>query len=397
MTTLDADHAAIVRNAEWFMSRQQKEGYIDAEGDEFYGIRGDATLVGHSATVRVLAHLLTHEDRFLSSARKSLEWLAARQDSRGGWRHDSAFTLDGAQCVFEGFNSYRRATGDTRFDPTLVRAADRMISGVLDEEGGLKLYNIIEIGEYAHFAFLAYGTTREERFRRAGRRLVEHITRNFQESEGYWLPYDRLAASETERHPLRRVASTMVRGMVSLLPLRGRVAARAADHLLPYVARPPHPQYSMSLMDAEALLDAPDRMFDSDELRRQTALAVTWATTRCKGPFEGSLVESLPEPRRDQVYPLSILNDSRLAALWPMTCLLVAYCGLRDPQYRAHARVVADRIAAMQGVDGGFHNFQDPDGTLLPLQSGNVNFSASMALWLYGEAYGDGPLLRSGS
>ena len=28
---------AIVRNADWFMSRQSSEGYIGAEGDEFYG------------------------------------------------------------------------------------------------------------------------------------------------------------------------------------------------------------------------------------------------------------------------------------------------------------------------------------------------------------------------
>ncbi len=41
---------AIVRNADWFVSRQTQEGYIDAEGDEFYGIRGDATLVGDAAT-----------------------------------------------------------------------------------------------------------------------------------------------------------------------------------------------------------------------------------------------------------------------------------------------------------------------------------------------------------
>lgn len=117
---------AIVRNAEWFLSRQRHEGLIDADGDEFYGIRGDATLVGHSATVRMYAYELTGETRFVDSARRSL---------------------------------------DSRFDGTLIRAADRMVQGTLADDGRLILPNIIEIGEYAHFAMLAYKATGLARLR----------------------------------------------------------------------------------------------------------------------------------------------------------------------------------------------------------------------------------------
>ena len=63
--SLNPYERAIVRNADWFIARQSREGYIDAEGDEFYGIRGDATLVGHSVTVRCYANLLTASDKYL--------------------------------------------------------------------------------------------------------------------------------------------------------------------------------------------------------------------------------------------------------------------------------------------------------------------------------------------
>ena len=112
---LNAYETAIVRNADWFISRQSREGYIDADGDEFYGIRGDATLVGHAVTVRCYAHLLSGANKYLDSASRSLAWLAARQDKAGGWRGHSAFTLDGAQCVFEGFNTYQTISGDRQY------------------------------------------------------------------------------------------------------------------------------------------------------------------------------------------------------------------------------------------------------------------------------------------
>lgn len=387
VTELNPYQAAIVRNAEWFLSRQDREGRIDAPGDEFYGLRGDATLVGHSASVQIFAYRLTANDHFLEAARRSLEWLAARQDPCGGWSRHSAFTLDGAQCVFEGFQTFRGATGETRFDGTLLRAADRMVRGVLREDGSLRLGNIIEIGEYGHFAMLAYKATREPRFRAAADRIVAHIVRNYDSRAGYWVPYDLDAPVPRGRGILR----PLLRGMLRIVPPRGRVMARAADHLLPFVAGAPRPQYSMSLMDAEPLLDTLDSSCEFPELARQTRAAVGWAVARCRGPFLGSLVESAPTAPRDRVYPVRVLNDSRVAALWPTACLLLAYCGLHDPALLAEARAVADRLVAAQDGAGAFRNFRAPDGSFLPLRSGNVNFYASMALWVFNEVYGNGP------
>src|SRR5512135_2817375 len=114
---------AIVKNADWFVIKQTREGYIDVDGDEFYGVRGDATLIGHSVTVRMYAYVLTNDVRYLDSARDSLLWLAWRQDTHGGWKNHAAFTLDGAQCVFEGFNTYQSMTGDKQFETILTKAA----------------------------------------------------------------------------------------------------------------------------------------------------------------------------------------------------------------------------------------------------------------------------------
>ncbi len=58
---------------------------------------------------------LSGANKYLDSANRSLAWLAARQDKAGGWRGHSAFTLDGAQCVFEGFNTYQTISGDRQY------------------------------------------------------------------------------------------------------------------------------------------------------------------------------------------------------------------------------------------------------------------------------------------
>ena len=382
---------AIVRNADWFIARQTREGYVDAEGDEFYGVRGDATLVGHSVTVRCYASVLTGSNDYLESARCSLEWLAARQDSNGGWRAHSAFTLDGAQCVFEGFNTFERISGDQRYRHVLVRAADRMIAGTLASDGGLRLADIIEIGEYAHFAFLAWKTTKEVRFRQAGERILEHIERNFDSAEGNWLPFD----SAKVRHDiLARVLRPALRGAMLHLPLRGRMVARFSEHLATFAVIETYPQYSMSLMDAECLLDTLDGSCEFPRLKEHTQAAIAWTEAHCEGPFPGSVVESKQTNGRPPVYPIPIINDTRMAALWPTTCLLVAYCGMNEHTYREKARRVADRILATQDDKGGFSNFQNPDGSMRPLQSGNVNFSASMALWLFNEVYNNGRTKR---
>jgi len=384
---LNVYEKAIVRNADWFIGRQSREGYIDADGDEFYGIRGDATLVGHSVTVRCYAHALTGAAGYLASAQRSLAWLAARQDARGGWSGHSAFTLDGAQCVFEGFNTYQMLSGDRQYEPVLVKAADRMVTGTLNRDGSLCLADIIEIGEYAHFAMLAWKTTGEQRFVTAAQQMIAHIEQSFDEREGCWRPF---ARSYLRRDWLARLVRPPLRLALFHLPMRGRLAARAADHILPLLVADSHPQYAMSLMDAEALLDTLDGTCELPQLKEQTRAAIAWAERRCRGPFPGSLVESVPTDNKTSVYPVAIINDTRLAALWPSTCLLIAYCGLNEDACRDKARAVADWILTVQDEQGGFSNFTAPDGTARPLQSGNVNFYASMALWLFNEVYNSG-------
>ena len=378
---------AIIRNADWFTNRQSREGYIDAEGDEFYGLRGDATLIGHSVTVRCFAGALTGSEAYFQSARRALDWLAARQDAHGGWKNNSAFTLDGAQCVFEGFNTYQNLTQDRHYHDVLVKAADRMIAGTLGPQGELRLPNIIEIGEYAHFALLAWKTTHEARFKRAGEQIIGHILRNFDSAEGFWLPFD--AASL--RHDLpARLIRPWLRWSTEHLHLRGRIIARLSDHLLPFAVAETYPQYAMSLMDAEALIDTLDGSCSLPQLKQQTQAAIAWAEANCAGPFPGSLVESCDTGGRAGVYPMAILNDTQTAALWPTACLLIAYCGMHDKAFCAPARRVADWILTMQEKTGGFSNFRAPDGRTRPLQSGNVNYYASMALWLFNEVYNNG-------
>jgi hypothetical protein len=378
---------AIVRNADWFIGRESENGFIDAEGDEFYGMRGDATLIGHSVTVRCYASALTSSSHYLDSAKRSLDWLAARQDQRGGWRGFSAFTLDGAQCVFEGFNSYQKIAGDRRYETVLVRAADRMLRGTLGGDGSLRLSNLIEIGEYAHFALLAWKTTGEIRFKQAAECILAHIERNFDEKEGAWRPFD---IAKVRSDFLARLLRPPLRFAMRHLSIRGKILAWMSERFALLVVSASYPQYSMSLMDAEALIDTLDGSCAFPEFKEQVRAAIAWTELHCQGPFPGSLVESKKTDSRPSVYPTPILNDTRLAALWPATCLLMAYCGMNDPHYRVRAIAVADWILSVQDSDGGFSNFQNPDGSMRPLKSGNVNFCASMALWLFNEVYNAG-------
>ncbi len=185
----------------------------------------------------------------------------------------------------------------------------------------------------------------------------------------------------------------MVRWAARVLPLKGPLIAKLSEHLAGYAVVDGYPQYSMSLMDAEALLAAHDGSCSFPTLHAQTEAAVGWAEVYCPGPFAGSLVESRSVPPSRAVFPLPIINDSTLAALWPASCLLLAYCALKDTKYRKKTVETVDWILSMQDRQGGFYNFQHPGGDYLPIQSGNVNFYACLALWVFEEVFENGPLL----
>lgn len=389
MRDLNKYEQAIVNNAVWFMLNQTHEGFINVAGDEFYGVKGDATLIGHSVTIRMYAHALTNEQKYSDSAQASLKWLADRQDINGGWKNHSAYTLDAAQCVFEGFNTYQIISGDNRFKETLSKAARRMIAGTIDMNGHLLLPNIIEIGEYAHFSLLAWKTIGDEYFKQSAEKILSHIYRNFDKRQGYWYPFD----SGSIRSDLQaRLIRPILRWTTDKLQLKGRIVARMADNILPLVVGKSHLQYSMNMMDAEVLLDTLDGSCDFPKLRIQTEAAINWVKKNCIGPYPGSLVESKSMTNEKNTYPVRIINNTEMAALWPSACLLLAYCGMNDNQYREEAKRTADWILSVQDEKGGFFNFQKPDRSTLPLQSGNVNFYASMALWLYNEVYEKSPV-----
>ncbi len=378
--------STIIKNANWFMGNQKKEGYIDVDGDEFYGVRGDASLIGHSVTVRMYAYVLTKNENYLESVERSLTWLAERQDADGGWKSHAAFTLDAAQCVFEGFNTYQQITGNGRYNDVLYKAAKRMIEGTVDDDGDLLLPNIIEIGEYAHFSLLAWKTTGDPAFKRAAEQILKHITANFDDIEGFWYPYDK-----NQKVPLLApILKPILRFSIANFKLKGKHISKISSYLLPFVINKIHPQYSMSLMDSEVLLDTLDGSCAYPELKRQAIRAIDWVKKNCGGPFPGSLVESKITEKASEVYPLEIINDTTMAATWPSACLLLTYCGLRNEIYKKEAQQVADYLVSVQDRDGGFYNFKKPDGSFLELKSGNVNFYASMALWAYNEVYGDG-------
>lgn len=385
--TLNTYEQAIVRNADFFMAMQDGRGFIDIPADEYYGVAGDASLIGHAMSVRTWAWVLTGEARYLDSARTSATFLAERQDPKGGWHNDAGYSLDAAQCVMEGFCTYERLSGDRRFHDVLVRAADRMISGTVTPEGAPLIGNLTECGEYAHFAFLAWKQTGLERHRKGGEAILANIVAHFDDAAGFWD-----TAVEPELNPvlnaLKPCLNPVLRLAVARSNLKGKTIAQISEFMLPLVMRGHGPQYALGLMDAEALLDTHDGSLTLRPLREQAVRAVAWAQQHCAGPAPGSLVESKAVPAGDAVYPLEVINDSTNASLWPTAAYLLALVALRDEAvYGERARQVADWLASMQDGDGGFLTHQDPGGRRFGEKYGNINFYGSMALWHYNAVY----------
>jgi len=371
---------AIVRNADWFVSMQGEDGFIHVPADEYYGVDGDASLIGHSMSVRVYAWYLTGDDAYRRSAETSAGWLIDRQDPHGGWHHDAGYSLDAAQCVMEGLASYQRLTGDRRCHDAMVRAADRMITGTVDDHGKLLIGNLTECGEYVHHALLAWRLTGLERHRAGALAILAAITSQFDDQQGYWNTVGDLETS-TWMRVTKPCLGPILRCSMSKLGLKGKTIAKISEHVLPLAIRGRGPQYCLSMMDAEGLLDTLDGRVALPELTAQTARAVDWVHQHCRGPVPGSFCESRAVPEREAVYPLPAINDADNASLWPTATVLLAYVGLGD--HLDQARATADWIVSMQDHDGGFWTHQRGDGERFGEKYGNINFYGSTALWYY--------------
>jgi hypothetical protein len=383
---------AIVSNAQWFVDMGDENGFIAVPADEYYGVTGDASLVGHAMSVRTWGWALTEDACYRDSALRSARWLAERQDERGGWRQQAGYALDAAQCVLEGFCTFERLTGDRQFHDVLVKAADRMLSGTVRQDGTLAIGNLLECGEYAHFGFLAWKQTGLERHCEGAKAILQVIMDNFDEQQGYWS-----TAVEPEIHPvleaLKPCLTPILRSSVARFNLKGKTIAKLSEQVLPLVMRSRGPQYSLGMMDAESILDTLDGSMELPGLREQTRRAIVWVETHCRGPVDGSLVESRKVPAGKEVYPLAAINDTDNASLWPTAAYLLALVGMNEPYtYRDRMRTTADWIVSMQDTDGGFWTHMDADGRRFGEKYGNINYYASMALRAYVSQY---PLLSA--
>ena len=386
---LNSYERAIVRNADWFMSMQGDDGFIHVPADEYYGVAGDASLVGHSMSVRAYAWHLTGEDAYRRSAEASAEWLMERQDERGGWHHDAGYSLDAAQCVMEGLVSYERLTGDRRCHDAMIRAADRMITGTVAADGQLLLGNLTECGEYVHHALLAWRITGLDRHRDGALAILAAITSQFDDDQGYWNTVGDIDVS-TWMKVAKPCLGPILRCSMSKLGLKGKTIAKISEHVLPLAINGRGPQYCLGMMDAEGLLDTLDGRIELPELAAQTERAVQWVEAHCRGPVAGSFCESMEIGDKDAVYPLAAINDADNASLWPTAAVLLAYVGLGN--HHADAERTADWLVSMQDDSGGFWTHQDPDGKRFGGMYGKINFYGSTALWYYNRAVVRGAL-----
>lgn len=381
--SLNRYEEAIVGNALWFQRVEDAKGYIAVPADEYYGVIGDASLIGHAVSVRVCGWVLSGDRTLLDSALRSARWLAERQDERGGWHYQAGYALDAAQCVFEGFCTYERLTGDRQFHEVMVRAADRMFAGTLNPDGSLKIRNLTECGEYAHFGFLAWKQTGLERHLKGAQTILDAIMANFDEQEGYWN-----TALAPDAGPvlnaLKPCLTPILRVSVARMNLKGKTIAKVSERLLPLVMKGNGPQYALGMMDAESLLDTLDGSLRQAELKEQTARAIEWVERRCAAAVPGSFVESTRTPHGKGVYPLPAINDSINASLWPTAAYLLALVGMNDTAiYGERARRTADWIVSMQDESGALWPHQDSQGRRFGEKYGNINFYGAIGLWWF--------------
>lgn len=378
---------AIVRNADWFISMEDERGFIQVPADEYYGVPGDASLIGHAMSIRTYAWVLTGRDEYLESARRSARWLADRQDERGGWYRQAGYSLDAAQCVMEGYCTYERLTGDRQFHATLIRAADRMIEGTVAPNGNLYIGNLTECGEYAHHSFMAWKQTGLDRHKRGGETILATIMNNFDEDQGYWN-----TALDPEVSPLvtlfRPLVNPILRASIAAFDFKGKTVAKISEKMLPLVMRGRGPQYSLGMMCAESLLDMLDGSLEFPGYRDQVGQALEWVRKNCAGPGPGSVAESRDVPQSQAVYPLKAINDAENSSLWPTAVTLLGMVGMNDPKtYGERASETADWLVSMQDDDGGFFVHQDPRLNRFGGKYGNINYYGSTGLWYYNAIY----------
>ena len=170
--------------------------------------------------------------------------------------------------------------------------------------------------------------------------------------------------------------------------MKGKTIAKISEFMLPLVMKGRGPQYSLGMMDAEALLDTHDGSLALPGLRDQTARAITWVETHCKGPVAGSLVESKDVPAREAVYPLRSINNTENASLWPTAAYLLALVGMKDANvYGIRAR----QVRGLHRLDAGRRRWlwthQDAAGKRFGEKYGNINFYGSVSLWYFNSIY----------
>ncbi len=54
---------------------EDRSGFIRVPADEYYGVPGDASLIGHAISVRTYAWVLTGEEKFIDSALPNESWI----------------------------------------------------------------------------------------------------------------------------------------------------------------------------------------------------------------------------------------------------------------------------------------------------------------------------------
>jgi hypothetical protein len=254
-----------------------------------------------------------------------------------------------------------------------------MITGTVDSAGKLLIGNLTEVGEYAHHSFLAWRLTGLDRHLAGGRAIVKTITSQFDAEQGYWNTVGDIDVPRWMELS-KACLSPIMRSSMSKLGLKGRTIAQISEKVLPLAIAGRGPQYTLGMMDAEALLDTLDGKLELGELASQTDRAIEGVMAHCKGPTPGSFCESKKVPANEAVYPLPAINDSENATLWPTSAVLLALVARGRTE---HAKRTANFVVSMQDEDGGFWTHQDESGKRFGEKYGNINFYGSTGLWYY--------------
>ncbi len=174
---------SILRSANWLLENQGGNGGFMVQMASNVK-KNDPLILACASIVLLEAYKLSHEERFLYGANKTLQLLGNWQNSDGSWSDRSIFLAGGTYYPIASFAKYELYTGKLNYRPMLVKAVNYLIN--YTGKYGEKQPYIFELAEYTYAVLLAWRATNNTFYLETAEKWINTLIKGFNAKEGAW-------------------------------------------------------------------------------------------------------------------------------------------------------------------------------------------------------------------